>query len=199
VAVAIEDHYTNKRGTKTFMDIEWAKDGLTGELFIVQARPETVHGEGKAPTLHIHRLKERGRILAERLAVGNAIAADPARVLKDPSEIEGFKSREVLVTEITDPDWEPIMKLASAIVTERGGRTSHAAIVAGELGIAAVVGTGDATEAIQSGNPVTVSCCEGEVGHVYDGTLDYEVTELAVRIQQLELQPTGADHRGRKR
>ena len=177
-AVAIEDHYSEKRGTKTFMDIEWAKDGLTGELFIVQARPETVHGGGKAPTLRIHRLKERGPVLVEGLAVGNAVATGPARVLKDPSEIESFRSGEVLVTEITDPDWEPIMKVASAIVTERGGRTSHAAIVARELGIPAVVGAQNATEVIQTGDPVTVSCCEGEVGHIYEGALDHEVTEV---------------------
>jgi pyruvate, water dikinase len=177
-AVAIEDHYSEKRGTKTFMDIEWAKDGLTGELFILQARPETVHGGGRTPTLRMHRLKERGRVLAEGFAVGNAVATGPARVLKDPSEIESFRSGEVLVTEITDPDWEPIMKIASAIVTERGGRTSHAAIVARELGKAAVVGTQNATEVVQTGEPVTVSCCEGEVGHVYEGTLDHEVTEV---------------------
>jgi pyruvate, water dikinase len=177
-AVAIENHYSEKRGTKTFMDVEWAKDGLTGELFIVQARPETVHGGGKAPTLRIHRLKERGPVLVEGLAVGNAVATGPARVLKDPSEIESFRRGEVLVTEITDPDWEPIMKVASAIVTERGGRTSHAAIVARELGIPAVVGTQNATEAIQTGDPVTVSCCEGEVGRVYEGVLDYEATEV---------------------
>jgi pyruvate,water dikinase len=177
-AGAIEDHYSEKRGTKTFMDIEWAKDGLTGELFILQARPETVHGGGRTPTLRIHRLKERGRVLVEGFAVGNAVATGPARVLKDPSEIQSFRSGEVLVTEITDPDWEPIMKIASAIVTERGGRTSHAAIVARELGKAAVVGTENATEAIQTGEPVTVSCCEGEVGRVYEGALDHEFTEV---------------------
>jgi pyruvate,water dikinase len=177
-AMVIEDHYSEKRAAKTFMDIEWAKDGLTGELFILQARPETVHGGGRTPTLRIHRLKERGRVLVEGFAVGNAVATGPARVLKDPSEIESFRSGEVLVTEITDPDWEPIMKIASAIVTERGGRTSHAAIVARELGIAAVVGTEKATEAIQTGESVTVSCCEGEVGRVYEGVLDHEVTEV---------------------
>jgi pyruvate,water dikinase len=177
-AMAIEDHYSDKRVAKTFMDIEWAKDGLTGELFILQARPETVHGGGRAPTVRMHRLKERGRVLAEGLAVGNAVATGSARVLKDPSEIESFRSGEVLVTEITDPDWEPIMKVASAIVTERGGRTSHAAIVARELGIPAVLGTENATQAIQTGGLVTVSCCEGEVGRLYEGTLDHEVTEV---------------------
>jgi pyruvate, water dikinase len=177
-AVAIEDHFSEKRGARTFMDVEWARDGLTGELFILQARPETVHGARSAPTLRMHRLKERGRVLIEGLAIGNAFATGQARVLKDPSEIESFKSGEVLVTEITDPDWEPIMKSASAIVTDRGGRTSHAAIVARELGIPAVVGTQNATEAIQTGDPVTVSCCEGEVGRLYEGALDHEVTEV---------------------
>ena len=177
-AVTIEDHYSAKRGTRTFMDIEWAQDGLTGELFILQARPETVHGGGRAPTLRMHRLKEHGKVLTEGLAVGNAVASGPARVLRDPSEIETFRQGEVLVTEITDPDWEPIMKAASAIVTERGGRTSHAAIVARELGIAAVVGAQGATRAVKTGEPVTVSCCEGEVGRVYDGLLDHEVTEI---------------------
>jgi pyruvate,water dikinase len=177
-AADIEDHYSEKRGEKTFMDIEWAKDGPDGELFILQARPETLHGGGRAATLRMHRLKERGRVLTEGFAVGNAVAAGPARVLKDPSEIETFQSGEVLVTEITDPDWEPIMKVASAIVTERGGRTSHAAIVARELGKAAVVGTENATEAIRTGEAVTVSCCEGEVGRVYEGTLEHEVTEV---------------------
>src|SRR5215208_1152152 len=177
-AVAIENHYSEKRGTKTFMDVEWAKDGLTGELFIVQARPETVHGGGKAPTLRIHRLKERGPVLVEGLEVGNAVATGPARGLKDPSEIERFRRGEVLGTEITDPDWEPIMKAASAIVTDRGGRTSHAAIVARELGIPAVVGTSRATKEIPPGQPVSVSCAEGEVGKVYRGTLRYEVDEV---------------------
>ena len=177
-AVSIEDHYSEKRGAKTFMDIEWAKDGRTGELFIVQARPETVHSQREAPTVRLHRLVERGVVLAEGLAVGNAVATGPARVLKDPGEIETFKPGEVLVTEITDPDWEPIMKVASAIVTERGGRTSHAAIVARELGIPAILGTSNATQEIETGEPVTVSCCEGEVGLVYRGTLHYEVTEV---------------------
>ncbi|HET6884790.1 MAG TPA: phosphoenolpyruvate synthase [Rubrobacteraceae bacterium] len=177
-AVAIEDHYSEKRGARTFMDIEWAKDGLTGELFIVQARPETVHGQRQSPTVRLYRLGERGPLLVEGLAVGNAVATGSARVLEDPHEIEAFRPGEVLVTGITDPDWEPIMKTASAIVTDRGGRTSHAAIVARELGIPAVVGTENATTTIASGQPVTISCCEGEVGRVYEGTLRHEVTEI---------------------
>jgi pyruvate,water dikinase len=126
----------------------------------------------------MHRLKEHGKVLTEGLAMGNAVASGPARVLRDPSEIETFRQGEVLVTEITDPDWEPIMKAASAIVTERGGRTSHAAIVARELGTAAVVGAQGATRAVKTGEPVMVSCCEGEVGRVYDSVLDHEVTEM---------------------
>ena len=177
-AVAIEDHYGARRGEKTFMDIEWAKDGHTGDLFILQARPETVHRAGREPTLRMHRLKERGRVLVEGLAVGNAVASGPARVLGDPSEIETFRRGEVLVTEITDPDWEPIMKSASAIVTERGGRTSHAAIVARELGIAAVVGARGARGAVRTGERVTVSCCEGEVGRIYEGALEHEIIEV---------------------
>jgi pyruvate, water dikinase len=177
-AVAIEDHYSEKRGVKTFMDIEWAKDGVSEELFIVQARPETVHGGRAAPIVRLYRIEEQGNVLVEGLAIGSAVAAGSTRVLKDPSEIESFRSGEVLVTEITDPDWEPIMKTASAIVTDRGGRTSHAAIVARELGIPAVVGTGNATGAVETGRSVTVSCCEGEVGRVYEGTLRHEVTEV---------------------
>jgi pyruvate, water dikinase len=151
------------------MDIEWAKDGLTGALFIVQAWPETVHGQKKAPTVRLYRLEVEGETLCEGLAVGNAVAAGAARVLEEPSEIDAFRPGEVLVTGITDPDWEPIMKTGAAIVTDQGGRTSHAAIVARELGIPAVVGAGDATEALRTGTPVTVACCEGEVGRVYRG------------------------------
>ena len=177
-ALAIEDHYSERRGAMTFMDIEWAKDGPTGELFIVQARPETVHGRRESPVVRLYALAEKGSLLAEGLAVGNAVATGPARVLQDPSEIEAFEPGEVLVTSITDPDWEPVMKTASAIVTDRGGRTSHAAIVARELGIPAVVGTNNATRTIETGQEVTVSCCEGEVGRVYEGTLRHEVTEV---------------------
>ncbi|MGC8905366.1 phosphoenolpyruvate synthase, partial [Thermus sp.] len=138
-ALKIEDHYSKKRGSPTPMDIEWAKDGPTGELFVLQARPETVHSQ-KAPVLRVFRLLKKGEVLAEGLAVGEAIAQGRARVLKDPKEMDRFQEGEVLVTETTNPDWEPIMKKAAAIVTERGGRTSHAAIVARELGVPAVVG-----------------------------------------------------------
>ncbi len=176
-SLKIEEHYSAQRGTPTPMDIEWAKDGPTGELFILQARPETVHAQ-KAPLLRVYRLRERGPVLAEGLAVGEAIASGRARLLKDPKEMDRFQEGEVLVTETTNPDWEPIMKKAAAIVTERGGRTSHAAIVARELGVPAVVGAVGATQAIPEGEVVTVSCAEGEVGRVYRGSLPFEVEEI---------------------
>jgi len=177
-AVVIEDHYTRKNGQATPMDIEWARDGLTGELYIVQARPETVHAMKKTPTIKLYSLDKHGKALVEGLPVGEKIATGLAHVIKDPKAMSTFKPGEVLVTEITDPDWEPIMKLASAIVTERGGRTSHAAIVSRELGIPAVVGTHHATRVLQNGQPLTVSCAEGEIGRVYDGALPFEVEEI---------------------
>jgi pyruvate, water dikinase len=177
-AVAIEDHYSERYGRHTPMDIEWARDGVTGELFVVQARPETVHGRRESPTVRIYRLAERGDRLAQGLAVGSAVATGRVRVLESPEELLDFEPGEVLVTGTTDPDWEPILKTAAAVVTDRGGRTSHAAIVAREFGIPAVVGTGGATERIASGREVTVSCAEGEVGRVYEGTLRYEVEDL---------------------
>ncbi|MCS7067660.1 MAG: phosphoenolpyruvate synthase [Meiothermus sp.] len=176
-AVWIEQHYSQKRGTPTPMDIEWAKDGITGELFIVQARPETVHSR-KSPTLKTYTLEQEGKVLVEGLAVGEKIATGPARVIRDPKAMNQIKPGDVLVTLTTNPDWEPIMKIASAIVTERGGRTSHAAIVARELGIPAVVGAAGATKALAKGGPVTVSCAQGEVGRVYEGTLKFTVDEF---------------------
>ena len=176
-AMKIEDHYSKKRGSPTPMDIEWAKDGPTGELFVLQARPETVHSQ-KTQVLRVFRLLKRGEVLAEGLAVGEAIAMGRARVLKDPKEMDRFQEGEVLVTETTNPDWEPIMKKAAAIVTERGGRTSHAAIVARELGVPAVVGAVGATRSVPEGEEVTVSCAEGERGVVYRGRLPFEVEEI---------------------
>jgi pyruvate,water dikinase len=175
-AVLIEQHYSHKRGSPCPMDIEWAKDGITGELFIVQARPETVHSR-KSPTLTTYTLQERGPVLVEGLAVGGKVTTGVARVVKDPSIMGQIQPGDVLVTQITDPDWEPIMKIASAIVTERGGRTSHAAIVARELGIPAVVGAAGATRALAKAGAVTVSCAEGEIGRVYQGKLRYQVDE----------------------
>ncbi|WP_017325506.1 phosphoenolpyruvate synthase [Synechococcus sp. PCC 7336] len=176
-ACTIEDHYSETRGTYTPMDIEWAKDGETGELFIVQARPETVQSQKSATVLRNFYLQERGEVLADGRAVGEAIGQGKARVILDVSHIKTFKPGEVLVTQKTDPDWEPIMKKASAIVTDRGGRTCHAAIIAREMGIPAIVGCTNATEAIAPGTDVTVCCAEGEAGRVYAGLLPFEVQE----------------------
>jgi pyruvate,water dikinase len=174
-AVQIEDHYSEVRGQYTPMDIEWAKDGCTGELFIVQARPETVQSQKAANILESYELKDHGAILTVGRSVGAAIGQGKARVIHNVSNINQFKAGEVLITNRTDPDWEPIMKQASAIVTNQGGRTCHAAIIAREMGIPAIVGCGDATEAVKSGQEVTVSCCEGEEGRVYQGLLPFEV------------------------
>jgi len=176
--LAIEQHYSKRRGVDTPMDIEWAKDGRTGELFIVQARPETVHSQKRGAKLRLYQLQELGTVLTQGLAVGEAIAAGPARVIKDPRQMDKFQPGEVLITEVTNPDWEPIMKRAAAIVTERGGRTSHAAIVARELGIPAIVGATDAMRAIPSELTITISCAEGEVGRVYAGALAHQVEEV---------------------
>ncbi|MDQ7083154.1 MAG: pyruvate, water dikinase [Aquificota bacterium] len=181
--VLIEKHYSEKKGRWTPMDIEWAKDGILGELFIVQARPETVHSRKEKNIIKIYRIlegeeeRERKRLVSG-IAVGDKIATGRVRVLFDLKDAENFREGEILVTDITDPDWEPIMKKASAIVTNRGGRTAHAAIVARELGIPAVVGTGNATEVLKDGTEVTVSCAEGETGHVYEGKLRFEVQEV---------------------
>jgi pyruvate,water dikinase len=175
-AVQIEDHYTQARGADTPMDIEWAKDGLTGELFVVQARPETVHSQH--PTLRTYSISAHADPIVKGLAVGEAIATGAVRVIRDPRQIDELRDGEILVTEMTDPDWEPIMKRASAIVTDRGGRTSHAAIVAREIGIPAVVGAVDATRKLRDELEVTISCAEGEVGRVYEGKLPYEVQEI---------------------
>jgi pyruvate,water dikinase len=174
-ACLIETHYGRP------MDIEWAKDGESGELFIVQARPETVQSERRADLLETYRLKERGEVLATGRSVGSRIGAGPAMIIKDAHGIDRFAEGAVLVTDMTDPDWEPIMKRAAAIVTNRGGRTCHAAIVSRELGIPCVIGTGDGTTRIADGSEVTVSCAEGETGTVYRGRLEFDVerTDLA--------------------
>ncbi|HXX69350.1 MAG TPA: phosphoenolpyruvate synthase [Polyangiaceae bacterium] len=177
-ALRIEQHYTRAHGADTPMDIEWAKDGVTGELFIVQARPETVHSRRSAPTVRIYKLDRPGRVLATGLAIGDSVAGGPARVVRDPRQEAEVQKGDVLVTEVTDPDWEPIMKIASAIVTDRGGRTSHAAIVARELGVPAIVGAENATTALAGAGLVTVSCAEGETGRVYDGKVDFSVEEI---------------------
>lgn len=169
--VIIEEHY------KRPMDIEWAFDEKENQLYIVQARPETVHAQKSDAVLEEFILEERGKIITQGAAVGAKIGQGKAHYIKEASNISDFKKGEVLVTEITDPDWEPIMKIASAIVTNSGGRTSHAAIVSRELGIPAVVGTGNATSVIKDGQEITVSCAEGELGKVYEGLLKFKVNK----------------------
>lgn len=182
-ACIIEEHYSQVRGMPTPMDIEWAKDGITGELFIVQARPETVQSQKTPQVLlsyHLVHTAQSQPIMTGR-AVGEMIGQGKARVILDVHQLDQFQAGEVLVTNRTDPDWEPIMKKASAIVTNQGGRTCHAAIIAREMGIPAIVGCGNATKQIKTGQLITVSCAEGEEGRVYDGLLPFEIneTELA--------------------
>jgi pyruvate,water dikinase len=174
-ACLIEDHYSGKRGSPSPMDMEWAKDGRTGELFIVQARPETVQSRKAAGVIESYRLKGAGSPLITGRSVGERIAAGPVRVIQSVKDLHRFQAGEVLVADRTDPDWEPSMKQAAAIVTNRGGRTCHAAIVSRELGLPAVVGTERATELLRDGQPVTVSCAEGDTGNVYDGLLPFQV------------------------
>jgi len=171
----VEDHYSATRGTAAPMDLEWAKDGNTGELFIVQARPETVQTRKNPDVLETYRLRQRSEVLASGRSVGDKIATGRVRVITSAQFIDRFQAGEVLVTDKTDPDWQPIMKKAAAIVTNRGGRTCHAAIVSRELGVPAIVGTERGTEALVDGQMVTVSCAEGDAGFVYDGTLPFDV------------------------
>lgn len=179
-AIQIEDHYSNVRGTYSPMDIEWAKDGLTGDLYIVQARPETVQSNKATNVLRLYQLKQRSRVLATGRSVGAAIGQGKARVILEPSQIHQFQPGEVLVTKRTDPDWEPIMKQASAVITDQGGRTCHAAIIAREMGLPAIVGSNQATEMLYTGQELTVSCCEGDEGKVYEGLLPFEIKETAL-------------------
>jgi pyruvate,water dikinase len=176
-ACIIEDHYGKG------MDIEWAKDGDgvnvgTGELFIVQARPETVHSQTSKKVMETYKLKEKGKVAVEGLAVGTKIGQGVANVIDSVADIHDFKKGEVLVTDMTDPDWEPIMKIAAAIVTNRGGRTCHAAIISRELGIPCVIGTATGSKDIKDGQEITVSSAEGETGYVYDGLLDFEIERV---------------------
>jgi pyruvate,water dikinase len=180
-ACRIERHYSAQRGAPTPMDIEWAKDGLTGELFILQARPETVQSRQQQAVLRSWHLEpHQAETLVSGRAIGASVSSGRARVIRDPGEIGRFEAGDLLITERTDPDWEPILKRASGVVTDQGGRTCHAAIIAREMGITAIVGTGDATQRIQDGNAITISCCEGDVGRVYRGSLPFSVTEQAI-------------------
>ena len=168
-AITIEQHYGRP------MDIEWAKDGVSGKLYIVQARPETVKSRTRANRIERYQLRERAQVLVEGRAIGQKIGSGRARVVTSLAQMSAFKAGEVLVADMTDPDWEPIMKRASAIVTNRGGRTCHAAIIARELGVPAVVGTGDGMQRIPDGASVTVSCAEGDTGFIYAGVLPFDV------------------------
>lgn len=182
-ACIIEEHYSKEAGYFKPMDIEWAKDGDgvsvgSGELFVVQARPETIHSQKDTNVYETYRLMEKGPILATGTAIGTKVGQGIAKVIHSTREMDQFNAGEVLVTSMTDPDWEPIMKIASAIVTNKGGRTCHAAIVSRELGIPCIIGTGNADEVIKTGQEVTVACCEGEQGNVYEGILKFEVERL---------------------
>jgi pyruvate, water dikinase len=192
--VVIESHYGRP------MDIEWAKDGRSGEIYIVQARPETAHARSEASNLRSYRLEESGTRLLAGLSIGDAIAAAPVCKLDSPDDIEQFVDGSVLVTGSTDPDWEPIMKRAAAIVTDHGGRTSHAAIVSRELGVAAIVGAANATGTLEDGQEVTVSCAEGDEGYVYEGLLRYEerdidldeIPDTRTKVMLMVAEPAGA-------
>ncbi|WP_434140677.1 phosphoenolpyruvate synthase [Pseudomonas luteola] len=173
-ALIIEKHYGRP------MDIEWAKDGDDGKLYIVQARPETVKSRASATVMERYLLKEKGQVIVEGRAIGQRIGAGPVKVIRDVSEMDRVMPGDVLVSDMTDPDWEPVMKRASAIVTNRGGRTCHAAIIARELGIPAVVGCGNATERLSDGQVVTVSCAEGDAGLIYEGELSFDVRQSSV-------------------
>ena len=177
-ACLIEDHYSKKRGQYTPMDMEWAKDGHTGELFILQARPETVQSQKSLDRVEVYHLKEKGPALVRGRSVGEKIAHGPVRVVKSAHNLNQVQKGDVLVTDKTDPDWEPTMKKAAAIVTNRGGRTCHAAIVSRELGLPAIVGTENATEMLKDGQAVTVSCAEGETGFVYQGLLKFDLQQI---------------------
>ena len=177
MAIAIEKHYTQKAGQARPMDIEWARDGADGDLYIVQARPETVYAGSKVLQQKTWQLGSGGSVITRGRSIGRKIGSGPARIILEATQMHELQAGEVLVTDITDPDWEPIMKKAAAIVTNRGGRVCHAAIIARELGIPAVVGTNDATRLIRDGQTVTVSCAEGDEGFVYEGELPFEVIQ----------------------
>ncbi|MBN1665066.1 MAG: phosphoenolpyruvate synthase [Deltaproteobacteria bacterium] len=182
--VIIEDHYSQKAGHHRPMDIEWGKDGRTGELFILQARPETVQSQRDMSVMETYVLLEKKSPILQGTSVGAKIGAGAAHIIESVNQIKSFKKGQVLITDMTDPDWEPVMKIAAAIVTNKGGRTCHAAIVSRELGVPCIVGTGDGTEKLHGIPEVTVSCAEGEVGKVYEGLLKYDVQ--TINVQNLE-------------
>jgi len=177
-ACIIEDHYSKKAGYYKPMDMEWAKDGISNKLFIVQARPETVHSQKDVKSIEHYVLKEKGKVLVTGKSVGEKIGSGKVNVIKSAKGINKFNKGEVLVTDITDPDWEPIMKIASAIVTNKGGRTCHAAIISRELGIPCIVGTENGTEKLKNVKKVTVDCSQGEEGYVYQGLINFEIKKI---------------------
>jgi pyruvate, water dikinase len=184
-ACVIEEHYSKLAGRSTPMDIEWAKDGYTGELFILQARPETVHASNRENYIETYRLTgEHGAPLVSGIAVGEKVSHGRVHVLADPDHLAEFKAGDVLVTSMTDPAWEPIMKRAAAIVTDRGGRTCHSAIISRELGLPCIVGTGNASQVLQTGTDVTVSCSEGAHGNIYEGLIEFSVDRRVVGDEQ---------------
>jgi pyruvate,water dikinase len=177
-AVKIEKHYSKGAGRDMPMDVEWAKDGNDGKLYVLQARPETVRSQDAHSEYEVYYLESHGELLASGKSVGRRIASGKARIIDDVADMAQLRAGEVLVTDMTDPDWEPVMKTASAVVTNRGGRTCHAAIIARELGIPAIVGCGSATEVIDDGEAVTVSCAEGDTGNIYKGELKFRVEKI---------------------
>ena len=177
-AVRIEQHYSARAGRPTPMDIEWAKDGRSGQLYVVQARPETVHAQSGPPKFEMFRLRGKGKLLVHGKSVGAKVGTGRVRVIHSPSELAAFQPGEVLVAPMTDPDWEPVLRRAAAVVTDHGGRTCHAAIVSRELGIPCVVGTGNATVALSTGDEITVSCAEGDEGKVYAGRIEFDRVEV---------------------
>ena len=179
-AVKIEQHYSKVAGRDMPMDIEWAKDGVDGKLYVVQARPETVRSQDSRNEYEVYYLESHGKVITSGKSVGRRIASGMARIIQDASDMSQLQAGEVLVTDMTDPDWEPVMKTAAAIITNRGGRTCHAAIIARELGIPAIVGCGDATEVMHTGAPVTVSCAEGDTGQVYEGAQKFRVEKISL-------------------
>jgi pyruvate,water dikinase len=179
-AVAVEAHYSSRAGRPTPMDLEWAQDGRTGQLFVLQARPETVHSRAAVPTMTVYRRVGAGEVVLTGRSVGNRVAVGRVRVVRSTADLGSVSHGDVLVTPMTDPDWEPVLARVAAVVTDEGGRTCHAAIVSRELGLPCVVGTDRATATLSDGREVTVSCAEGDVGKVYDGAVDFERTEIDV-------------------
>lgn len=176
-AIKVERHYSKKAGEARPMDIEWAKDGKSGRLFLVQARPETVHGAEEKKSLIEYNLEKTGNILAKGISIGDKIGQGKINIIKDVKEISKFKKGEILVTKITDPDWEPIMKIASGIVTDEGGRTCHSAIISRELGIPCIVGTSDGTKILPNKKEITIDCSKGDEGYIYSGKLPFKIIE----------------------